>query len=511
MYLKSIHLQNIKSFQDSGVIEFSPSINLLVGPNNAGKSIITHSIASLQPLPNHPDSLAFVSQNVRRASPLSNLIVILQDPNRLQMKIPPDWDIKNWQPRLTFQKAANVEQSVIMAPNGNEQPFPRPTFQQQRPNNFLYTYLSRRKPNALNATITLANAQTLEEAIQHLPSKIDFIRDSRYADVFNNICQQALGFTVTCKQSADGKQPGLVLSDDSLIPIIKMGEGVVNLLYLVHLTVASKNLFIIEEIENDLHPTALKSLLDSIIVKSKDNQFIISTHSNIVVRHLGATPGTRLFSIQMKLAEDTRIPTSTCQQLSDTAEERIELLESLGYEPYDFGFCKGYLILEESSAESLIKNFLIPFLVPRLQGKLKTIAAQGVDDVKARLSDLMRLFVYVHITPQFKDKAWVAVDGGAHGKNVVTELKTEFKTWPEQHFRCFKEENIERYYPKQFEERVNHVLLLSNGRDKRAQKKALIMDVLQWAMEDVERAKVTFQDSAAELLVFLREIDTALN
>jgi hypothetical protein len=428
------------------------------------------------------------------------------------MKVPPDWDIKNWQPRLTFQKTTNVEQSVIKAPHGNEIPFPRPTFQQQRPNNFLYTYLSRRKPNALNATITLANAQTLEEAIQHLPSKIDFIRDSRHATIFNYICQQALGFTVTCQQSTEGKQPGLVLSDDSLIPINKMGEGVVNLLsFLVHLTAASKNLFIIEEIENDLHPTALKSLLDFIILKSRDNQFIISTHSNIVVRHLGSAPNTRLFSVQMKLAEDTKIPTSTCQQLSDTAEERLELLESLGYEPYDFGFCKGYLILEESSAESLIKNFLIPFLVPRLQGKLKTIAAQSVDDVKARLSDLMRLFVYVHITPQFKDKAWVAVDGGTHGQRVISGLKADFKSWPEQRFRCFSEENIERYYPKQFEERVNQVLLLSNGRDKRAQKKALIMDVLQWAMEDVERAKVTFQDSAAEILAFLREIDTALN
>jgi predicted ATPase len=45
----------------------------------------------------------------------------------------------------------------------------------------------------------------------------------------------------------------------------------------------------IEEPETDLHPRALHGLLDLIVQSAAEhnNQFVISTHSNIVVRHLG--------------------------------------------------------------------------------------------------------------------------------------------------------------------------------------------------------------------------------
>jgi len=63
-----------------------------------------------------------------------------------------------------------------------------------------------------------------------------------------------------------------------------MGEGLANIVALLsELAVNSGKLFLIEMPENDLHPQALKALLDLILESSKRNQFIISTHSNIVV------------------------------------------------------------------------------------------------------------------------------------------------------------------------------------------------------------------------------------
>jgi predicted ATPase len=515
MWIKSVQIKNIKSFEDSGVIRFLPRINLLVGPNNAGKSIIIRAISLLQPLPNHPDASAFLGGNTRHGTQTSEVTLELVNPNKQQLKIPVNWDINNWQPKIRLIKSPpNTQppyQFLISQPNGNEGGIGMPICNQTQPDNFLYTYLSRRKPASLHATINLANARTIEEALQHLPSKVDQISSSRNSTAFNEVCQKTLGFTVTCIHSPEGKQLGLVLGDDTIIPVTSMGEGTINILvFLVHLVTASGKLFLIEEIENDLHPTALKHLLDFIVSKSESNQFIISTHSNIVARYLGTATLSQLFSIQMKLADETRIPTSVCQPVAEDPESRIQLLESLGYEPHDFYLWKGYLILEESTAERLIRDFFIPFLIPILQGKLKTISAGGIGNVEVFFSDFHRIFVFIHTAPQYKERAWVGVDGGVEGKKLVEELKTKFKSWSPEHFRSFTAENFEKYYPQEFQEKATNILALSHGPKKQEEKGKLAEEVLRWALADPIKAHAEFKICAKEILDFLNEISTKL-
>ena len=200
MWIKSVQIKNIKSFEDSGVIRFSPRINLLVGPNNAGKSIIIRAISLLQPLPNHPDVPVFLASNSRHGAQSCELVLELEAPNKQQLKLPSDWDIRDWHPTLRFAKSARSNEFLILAPNGNFQPIVTSASicNQKQPDNFLFTYLSRRKPVSLHATINLANAQTIEEALQHLPSKVDQILSSRNSVSFNEVCQKTLGFTVSC-------------------------------------------------------------------------------------------------------------------------------------------------------------------------------------------------------------------------------------------------------------------------------------------------------------------------
>jgi AAA15 family ATPase/GTPase len=55
-----------------------------------------------------------------------------------------------------------------------------------------------------------------------------------------------------------------------MIEVLNMGEGFRNLLPLiVNLCVADGNLFLLEEPENDIHPTALKALLELILAKAE--------------------------------------------------------------------------------------------------------------------------------------------------------------------------------------------------------------------------------------------------
>lgn len=112
--------------------------------------------------------------------------------------------------------------------------------------------------------------------------------------------------------------------------IDQMGEGVANIVpLLAELTVSRGKLFLIEEPENDLHPKALKALQELILESSKSNQFVISTHSNIVVRHLAGQANSLLYSVESNPRELP--PIAKIVKVDQTPEARIEVLRDLGY------------------------------------------------------------------------------------------------------------------------------------------------------------------------------------
>jgi AAA15 family ATPase/GTPase len=514
MWLKAITLKNVKSFESSGTIELSKGINVLAGPNSAGKSTIVRTIHLLQPPQGASQLGIFFKNSIRIDAIQSEVEYEFSDLDKKQFNPLGQLKIGALEPKIRFNGNLSGQITTHIAVSGTFQNYPNGSmFKQTEPNNFIYPYFSRRKPVDFQLQINSNNANAIDETFQNLPSKIDRLLniDSQFRTMFRDVCENILEFKVSCIQYEAGKHAGLILQDGRLLPIDNMGDGILHVLgFLTHLCSASGKLFLIEEIENDLHPKALKRLLDFIIEKSKSNQFILTTHSNIVVRHLGSVPETNIFSVEMKLDEITKVPTSHCKAVSDKPEDRISLLESLGYEPSDFYLWKAYLILEESTAETIIRDFLIPFMVPKLQGKLKTIAAQGVADVEARFSDFLRLFVFIHTAPQYDKRAWVAVDAGTDGAKVISCLKSKFKDWPEPHFRCFSANNFENYYPLQYKDKAAQILAISNRAEKHEAKGQLAREVLDWSLANSEEAKLQFKDSAKELLEFLAEIQTLL-
>jgi len=115
-----------------------------------------------------------------------------------------------------------------------------------------------------------------------------------------------------------------------------------------------------------------------------------------------------------------------------------------------------------------------------------------------------------HTAPQYKDRAWVGVDGGTKGQQLVVKMKAKFKDWQPEHFRSFTEENFEQYYPAEFKEKVNTVLGMPHGPQKQAEKGKLAEEVLRWAMADPVKAEAEFAVCAKEILDYLREISKKL-
>jgi len=378
------------------------------------------------------------------------------------------------------------------------------------PDNFIYTYLSKRKVTAFDQVVNRDKTRTVSNSLQYLVSKVDRLTnpDHPKSKEYSDLCHSVLGFRVSSIASPHGHQAGILVGGDDYIPIEDMGEGVSSLLGLItDLCVADGNLFLIEEPENDIHPEGLKTILQVIAEKSSNNQFIISTHSNIVMKYLGSEPDSKIFNVELQYQPGT-VPTSTIHEIGSAPEERMRVLRQLGYEFYDFDLWEGWIILEESSAEIIIRDYLVPWFAPRLS-RVRTISAGGTGKMEAVFDDFYRLFLFTHLQPQYKGRTWVIADSDESGVEVIQRLAAKYASWSPEYFRTWTETDFERYYPSRFAADID-AALSKNGQAKRSAKDSLLSAVKQFCNEHAEEAERDFKKSASEVISVLQEIEARL-
>jgi len=521
-------------------MELSHGINILLGANNSGKSTIIKALFNLQ----YPTT--FSIKDIRAKSNASRILVEITDIEKVDETL---FTSKTNIPEIKYAKGVNTFWGLVNSGTASEQfKFGDSTSQlkeiedgsfgltdengakanftnfsrfpdSEDKNNFIYPFLSRRKTEFYDPTINRNETFRVLEGLRNLGAKINRLSNSSHPmnEEFNRLCIDILGFrigTIPAEDSNNGGEPGIYVDQSTMISIRSMGEGVANIVgFIVILLTDNRKLFLLEELENDIHPKALKKLLDLIVMKSEHNQFVISTHSHIVLKNLGIVDSSKLFYVDWVPGDinNVRIPTSNVSLIENTPEGRMGVLEKLGYDFFDFDLYKSYLLLEESTAERLIRDFLIPFVVPGLSNKIKTIAARGVDDLKLKAQDFNRLFVFIHTSPIYKERAWIIADGDAPGKAIISELSEQFKrSWPKDHFINFSRGNFEEYYPTRFDSRTKEVLALSHGPKKQDEKSKLLNEVMDWINNNQKEAIDEFSVSAKEVIDVLKEIDKKL-
>ncbi|MCE9499143.1 MAG: AAA family ATPase, partial [Leptospira sp.] len=396
MKISQLQLNNVRSFvgpKDNPIVEinFSETINVIIGANNSGKSTIMNTLHSMQ-------NSAIINKSYIRSG-LPNCVYYIHFLKIDKRKFKQKGEILK-KGHLTFalKEGQNLVTSLIIEGEGVlilDQPLsPLP-----EPENLIYPFTAERKEirgfeekfNEQTAFNVLPNLTNLYAKISHL-SQSGHKRNA----IFTEYCKDLLGFIITAVPSGQGQKASLYIDNQKSIPIDSMGDGVTQILgLLVSLCVAKDQIFLIEELENDLHPIALKKLLDLILLKSPENQFIISTHSHIVLNHLGSDPKTKIIETKMSLDENS-IPLTAIREVKEPAD-RIKVLEDLGYSLSDYSLWEGWLILEESSAEKVIREFLIPNFAPKLLGKIRTIGAKGDSDAETHFMNYERLFLYAHL------------------------------------------------------------------------------------------------------------------
>lgn len=530
MHVKSIQLDNIRSFEKTK-IELHPNINLLVGPNNSGKSTIIKTLYSMQ----STNALEF--DDVRKGRTEGKAIVSLTGIDTADTYLFAANDSKNVVP-----ESQDVALTLAMSKQNND-PQPKKSMfyteqtsdgtslsggklhdfflfpDDESKRNFIYPFFAKRKVYGYSRQIGgRDNAFKISPDLSNLVTKIQHIsnRSHRQSERFHEIANDILGFDMgIVPYHNNDNTPGIFVDDSITIEAERMGEGVVNILGMLALLLTQDNrLYLIEEPENDIHPKALKKLLNLIIEKSENNQFVISTHSNIVVKYLGDPDKSKIFGLkwqpQNRLGQN--IPTSEIAAIEPTPEAKLALLTDLGYDLLDFDLYSSYIIFEESSAERIIRDFLIPWFAPGLKNKVRTIAAQGVADLQTRVIDFARLFVFIHQTPVYRNKCWVFADGDAAGKKCIEELRDNFKdTWKSEQFQSFSEANFEAYYPVPFTKQYAIIQSIKDKNEKRLAKRKLLQAVIDWAEKNNEAAKKKFKKSFAEIIVWLNKIESEIH
>lgn len=502
MLIKSIEIKNFRSIVESGTIPLS-DINVFTGPNNVGKSSVLLALYQFQ------QGYGPKNSDVRVGTQESNISLFIENPAFLEWLKPFGYLTPS---QLTLSLTSGGGNSVLMrttSPNGHANV--NISFASNiEPNHFVIPYLSKRKTGGYTEDVRLEHAMRVAPTLSFLPAKLSRISHPGYPshDLYRKKCEEILGFFVASIPSQNGQCAGIYLPDGKSISIESMGEGVPNIVsLLVDLVSARGKVFLIEEPENDLHPQALKALLELIVESSAHNQFFISTHSNIVVRYLAATENSRLFSIS---SEFGRLPTvAEIREVPPSIEARLALLRELGYSFSDFDLWDGWLILEESSAERIIRDYLIPWFAPKLS-RIRTLSAGGADKVNPVFEDYDRLVRFTHLEHAYRNSAWVLVDGDEKGREVIQRLQANYPTWEPDRFGHLSNTQFEHYYPREFSEAVTKTIAIRDKKELREGKKILLNNVRQWLDEDRDRGQTALAESAAEVISYLRTIESKL-
>ena len=503
MKIFKLNLSNIRGYAKADV-ELSPTINLIIGENNSGKTTLLRTLMFLH------DRASFASNDIRINETKGSIQIVFtgdvskyfneslasaissNEPNHLNIEIDND--------------TMYLEKREINL-YGSE-----PCLANLEPKNYIYPFLSKRKVPSFNEDIRASFANSVSGNLSNLSAKVDRINTDNLPakDEYIKACNDILGFNINSFPSVNGKKAVYIVSNFDNIPLEWMGEGVANILGLIlDLCVAKDKLFLIEEPENDIHPKALKKLLNLIIEKSETNQFIITTHSNIVLKHLASSQSSKIFKVNMEF--ENKIPTSSVFEVDNSPKARREILEDLGYELFDFDVWDTWLILEESSAEVIIREFLIPNFAASLKDRLRTIAAGGIDKVAARFEAWFSLCLFLHLQKTFDHRIWVLVDGGENEEKIINDLKNKYKTWNQERFCQFKQHDFEKYYPEIFQPKVEKVLQIQNKRDKKKAKEQLLEEVKNWYIKEPDIAKEYFSKSASEVIEILMKIERDCN
>lgn len=505
MIIDSVSIRSYRSIDDSGSLALGP-VTVLIGRNNSGKSALLRAMhlaqsgSQYQSADRRLQSTDPLQVNMALSSP--TVQPVLRAYNNTGT-LPSDVELR-------VSATTDGSPAIHLTWNNGQSANETGSFSSVRPDHLFVPVFSRRKVTSYDAGVDDTRSRSVGVTDHDLTAWIHSLSGNHpQARRFRDLVERVLGKETSIGTFATqhGQQPGMSISQYEHVSLDRMGEGVSGVItILAELANPGRRVLLLEEPENDLHPEALRELLSTILeaVEQDGYQVVVSTHSDLVLRTLGSASGAIVYQTSLAYTE-TGLPTTTYTRL-DSAIDRRAALAELGYDVSD---PTGWLIFEESSAETFFLQVLIPHFAPELAG-FRTLAAGGTTKVPKMVEDLRRFMLFVQKSDEEPTpRAWVIVDGDDAGAKAITKLTETFRKWPADRFIALQQPAIEKYYPHRFSDRVVAVETAHANKvdwqEERNLKGTLVQDVCTWfngpngSIDEVEQA-------AGELIELLGDI-----
>lgn len=496
MRILNVEANNILCFETVRLEKLSTTV-LVSGPNNSGKSsLISFLYGCLSGKANPLDFRRYASDHV----PTLTVDLVLDKGERIFCTVTCPENNKSL--RVHFDHETGLYRCISDFYDTNRRGLGEPTLRDCA----CVLLTSARRLQSYSAESGAQAIDLHDGTLKNVNPLVDhalgYSNTSR--ELFIHGAKEILGLDIVCEAVDGGRKAGVRLAGGEIRPLEDLGGGVAHVLWLVA-AVASLDgkVFFVEEPENDIHPSALKKLCRFMQDNQRNNQYFVSTHSHLVLRFLASDTASVI-----EISRDSAEGISTANLL-ETNEERLTLLQTLGYSLSDYDLHCAWLLLEESSMESLIRRFLLPMFCPNLQGKLRTVSARGETNVPASFEDFHRLMVYARLSPIYYQRCWVAIDAGNRGAGIIEGIRKDHPDFPADRLFQWSQEKAERYFPKCFQDEFTSEIeaVAGSKQERYARKSAFYLKVFSWLDEDYDRAKVELESSASELIEKLREIE----
>ena len=211
-------------------------------------------------------------------------------------------------------------------------------------------------------------------------------------------------------------------------------------------------LFLIDEAELHLHPSAQRALKEALFEISNTDQVFINTHSSVLIT--GSNSDQKLFKVE-KIDKITYI-----QEVGETDKINI-IFDLLGGSPSDLLLPENFLIVEGKSEYEFITKVINRFYKNEFKG-IKVIPAHGDKPKQMKTYEAINKILSVITEPKepayainiYKDRVVVLMD--KPNQTQLANFKTLKPLKKEQVFEL-PVESLEKYYPKEYQRNVEEV------------------------------------------------------
>lgn len=222
MRITSLELKNFRSFESMERIELD-QINVLIGPNNAGKSSILKALYLIQ------EGNGNIYPDVRVNANSAVVSIGLKEMRG-------EFSFKGV--GLLVIKVSSNDRNIgkigldLFVSDARYEVKQRPSVD---PNHFVVPYLSKRKTAYYQEDVKNENVLRISTDMSYLAAKLSRIATGGFPnhESYRDACCAILGFMVVAIPSQNGQRPGIYLPDRQPIFIDQMGEGVPNIVALL--------------------------------------------------------------------------------------------------------------------------------------------------------------------------------------------------------------------------------------------------------------------------------------